>query len=89
MWPVKGVAWDQGWGWQTEEGYGMRDLPLEAWSTAAGLWELGRKGVVGQAGRSRLGEPAGMAQRGRVQGRGVLQLWPALDCRLVGESCHS
>lgn len=52
MWPVQGEALDQGWGWQTEEEYGMEQLPLEALSTAAGLEQLGRKMVVGPAGRS-------------------------------------
>ena len=88
-WRVQGAASDQGWGWQTGEGCGVEDLPSEAWSTATGPEELGRKWVVGRAGRSCLGERVGRAQRGRVQGLGVRELWPALGCRLVGESCRS
>lgn len=42
MWLVQGAASDQGWGWRTEEGYGIEDPPLEAWSTAPGLEKLGR-----------------------------------------------
>lgn len=43
MWPVQGEVWDQGWGWQNEEGYGMEDLPLEAQTTVAGPGLVGRK----------------------------------------------
>lgn len=83
------AVWDQGLGWQTEVGYGMEDLQLEVLSAAAGLEEVGRKRMVCQAGRSLLGEQVDMAQLGRVQGQGVQELWPALDCRSAGEPCHS
>lgn len=43
----------------------------------------------GPAGRSLLGEQAGMAQKGTVQGLGAKELWPALDCREVGEPWHN
>lgn len=89
MWPVQGAAEAQGWGWQTVEVCGVEGLPLEAWLKVSGLEELGRMWVVGQAGRRSLGDQAGKAQRGRVQGRGVWELWPALDCRVVGVSYHS
>lgn len=48
--PVQWVA--LGWGWQTEEEYGMLDFPLEAWTTMADLEELGKEWVVDLAGRS-------------------------------------
>lgn len=40
-----------GWGWQTEEEYGMLDFPLGAWATAVDSEELGKRWVVDQAGR--------------------------------------
>lgn len=52
MWPVQGASWDQGWGWQTEEGYEKEDHSMEAWATAAGPEKMGRKWVVGLADRS-------------------------------------
>lgn len=52
VWPVQGASWDQGWGWQTEEGYGKEDRSMEAWATAAGPERMGRKWVVGLADRS-------------------------------------
>lgn len=48
-WPVRWVV--LGWGWQTEEEYGMLDFPLGAWTTTADPEQLGRRWVVDQTGR--------------------------------------
>ena len=52
MWLVEGAAEARDWGWQTEEGYGIVDLQLEAWTTMAALKKKGKKWVGDLADRS-------------------------------------
>lgn len=49
VWLVQWVV--LGWGWQTEEEYGMLDFPLWASTTAVDLEELGKMWVGDQVGR--------------------------------------
>lgn len=89
VWPVLAAVLDQDWGLLTVEGYEREDLLLEVQTTGDDLQQMGRRSEVGLVDRSSLEGQVDTVQRDTVQGQEPKELWPALDCRLTGGSCHS